>query len=211
MYSVKEIFYSLQGEGNHSGRPAVFCRFSGCNLWNGLERDKAGSACPFCDTDFVGVDGNGGGKFATAALLAQQLNRYWPGNALKGKPYVVFTGGEPLLQLDAALIEQMHDLGFEVAVETNGSIKAPENIDWLCVSPKANMELIITSGNELKLLFPQKQVQPENYQHLAFDFFYLQPIDNEQRIKNRQKTVDYCLENPQWHYSIQLHKILQIE
>jgi 7-carboxy-7-deazaguanine synthase len=210
MYSVKEIFYSLQGEGNHSGRAAVFCRFSGCNLWNGLERDKASSVCPFCDTNFVGVDGNGGGKFATASLLAQQLNNYWPSNAM-GKPYVVFTGGEPLLQLDAEVIEQMHDLGFEVAVETNGSIKAPESIDWLCVSPKANMELIITSGNELKLLFPQKQVQPENYQHLAFDFFYLQAIDNEYAIINKQKTLDYCLKYPQWHYSIQLHKILKID
>jgi len=210
MYSVKEIFYSLQGEGFHSGRAAVFCRFSGCNLWNGLMRDKASSACPFCDTDFVGVDGQNGGKFPTAIELAEKINSFWHQSDL-AKPYVVFTGGEPLLQLDSSLIEQMHDFGFEVAVETNGSITPPDNIDWLCVSPKANMELKATSGNELKLLFPQNKLPPESYQYLKFDYFYLQAIDDQKNKQNRQETLDYCLDNPQWHYSIQLHKILKID
>jgi 7-carboxy-7-deazaguanine synthase len=213
MYNVKEIFYSLQGEGAQSGRPAVFCRFTGCNLWNGLERDKALSSCPFCDTDFVGVDGQGGGKFSTAVMLAQKINSFWPLDKVNSKtnPYVVFTGGEPLLQLDTELIEQMHTLGFEIAVETNGSIEAPDNIDWLCVSPKADMQLKITSGNELKLLYPQKEVPPELYQHLEFEYYYLQAIDDQHASDNKQKTLQYCLANPQWFYSLQLHKILDID
>ncbi|MFK5984344.1 MAG: 7-carboxy-7-deazaguanine synthase [Pseudomonadota bacterium] len=212
MYSVKEIFYSLQGEGAQSGRAAVFCRFTGCNLWNGLERDKASSSCPFCDTDFVGVDGQAGGKFSSADLLAEQLHSFWPDNAdAKAKPYVVFTGGEPLLQLDNALIDKMHQLGFEVAVETNGSIQVPENIDWICVSPKTNMDLKVTSGNELKLLFPQQQLAPESFQQLKFDYFYLQAIDDQNASSNKQKTLQYCLAHPQWFYSLQLHKILSID
>jgi len=218
MYSVKEIFYSLQGEGAQSGRPAVFCRFTGCNLWNGLERDKASSSCPFCDTDFVGVDGQGGGKFSSADVLAEKINSYWPdterqdsSRVNQARPYVVFTGGEPLLQLDSDLIKQMHHFGFEVAVETNGSIVPPENIDWLCVSPKTGMELKAKSGNELKILFPQNNVVPENYQNLSFEYFYLQPIDNEDAGQNKLKTLEYCLANPLWHYSVQLHKLLRID
>jgi 7-carboxy-7-deazaguanine synthase len=214
MYSIKEIFYSLQGEGHHSGRAAVFVRFTGCNLWNGLERDKATSSCPFCDTDFVGIDGQNGGKYASAKFLADKINGLWHKKLNlsnnKVNPYVVFTGGEPLLQLDSALIEQMHNIGFEVAVETNGSLKAPDNIDWICVSPKANMELKIKSGNELKLLYPQKKLPPDNYTDLEFDIFYLQPID-VLGIDNKEKTLAYCLENPQWRYSVQLHKILDID
>ncbi len=211
MYSIKEIFYSLQGEGAQSGRPAVFCRFTGCNLWNGLARDKAASACPFCDTDFVGVNGHGGGKFPNAEILAETIKTYWPKTLSgKSKPYIVFTGGEPLLQLDASLINKMHQLGFEVAVETNGSIDVPENIDWICVSPKEKMQLKVIAGNELKLLYPQ-QLNPEDYQELNFDYFYLQAIDDENAKSNKQKTLDYCLSHPQWFYSIQLHKILAIE
>jgi 7-carboxy-7-deazaguanine synthase (Cx14CxxC type) len=214
MYSIKEIFYSLQGEGHHSGRVAIFVRFAGCNLWNGLERDKANSSCPFCDTDFVGVDGQNGGKYPNAGLVAEKINNLWHGKSKYSNnkiiPYVVFTGGEPLLQLDSDLIDQMHNIGFEVAVETNGSLVAPDNIDWICVSPKADMELKIKSGNELKLLYPQAKLAPDKFTKLDFENFYLQPID-ELGIDHKQKTLAFCLENPQWRYSLQLHKILDID
>ncbi len=215
MYSVKEIFYSLQGEGLHGGRPAVFCRFSGCNLWSGREKDRATSVCPFCDTDFVGTNGQNGGKYPGAAELAEKIHSLWPETELTSNPYVVFTGGEPLLQLDRILIDQMHHWGFEVAVETNGSIAAEpaviEGIDWLCVSPKADMELKINRGNELKLLYPQEKIQPESYEKLNFDYFFLQPIDDPQHRSNQQQTLSYCLRHPQWRYSVQLHKLLQID
>jgi 7-carboxy-7-deazaguanine synthase len=210
MYSVKEVFYSLQGEGRQSGRPAVFCRFTGCNLWNGLVRDKAKSSCPFCDTNFVGVDGIGGGKFPTADILSKHLNSFWKFNNNDAIPYIVFTGGEPLLQLDKQLIDEMHQLGFEVAVETNGSIDPPSGIDWICVSPKVNMDLIVKHGNELKLLYPQEQLFPSTFKSLGFDYFYLQAIDDKNHTQNIKATLDYCLEHPQWHYSLQLHKVLNI-
>jgi len=223
IFSVKEIFYSLQGEGARSGRPAVFCRFTGCNAWSGLDKDKATSACPFCDTDFVGVDGQGGGKYSNKELV-EKLTRLWPLNRPENnkmaKPYIVFTGGEPLLQLDAGLIDAMHNQGFEVAVETNGSLNAPENIDWICVSPKVGMDLIIKKGNELKLLYPQAMLKPELFTNLEFEQFFLQPIDdtneneggiNCQATNHQKLTIDYCLKNPQWHYSFQLHKLLNID
>jgi 7-carboxy-7-deazaguanine synthase len=208
-YSVKEIFYTLQGEGGQAGRAAVFCRFAGCNLWNGLERDRASAVCDFCDTDFVGTDGPGGGKFKTAEQLAAAIAGQWPSDQ-SGTPYVVCTGGEPLLQVDAALIEALHAQGFEVAVETNGTIKAPAGLDWICVSPKADAKLEQTSGNELKLVFPQQKIKPENVEGLAFDHFFLQPMDGEQVAANTQATVEYCLAHPKWRLSLQMHKQLGI-
>ncbi len=208
-YSVKEIFYSLQGEGARSGRPSVFCRFSGCNLWSGLERDRETAQCTFCDTEFVGTDGIGGGKFTTAESLAEEIAKYWS-NKVQGKPYVVFTGGEPLLQLDAQLIELLKSKGFEVAVETNGTLAAPAGIDWLCVSPKGRTDIVLVTGNELKLVYPQAEAMPERFSMLAFDHFYLQPMESAQAQENTQVTMAYVLAHPQWNLSLQTHKMLSI-
>jgi 7-carboxy-7-deazaguanine synthase (Cx14CxxC type) len=208
MYTVKEIFYTLQGEGRHAGRPAVFCRFSGCNLWSGLERHRAQAICRFCDTDFIGT-GPDGGKFAQADALAQRIADSWPATP-GGKPYVVCTGGEPLLQLDTPLIEALHARGFEVGVETNGTLTAPEGIDWICVSPKAGAPLEQTSGHELKLVYPQPGLTPESVAHLNFDYWYLQPMDSATGADNLQAAIDYCLAHPRWNLSLQTHKIIRI-
>lgn len=206
-YSVKEMFYTLQGEGARAGRPSVFMRFAGCNLWTGREQDRADAICQFCDTQFVGVDGDGGGKFETAEALANAAAKFWPGG---GAPYVVCTGGEPLLQLDAPLIDALHARGFEIAVETNGTIAAPAGIDWICVSPKANAEFVQQSGHELKLVYPQENGDPARYAGLAFKHFYLQPMDSPTRDANTQAAIAYCLAHPQWRLSVQTHKILGI-
>ena len=206
-YAVKELFYTLQGEGAHAGRSAVFLRFAGCNLWSGLERDREDAVCSFCDTDFVGVDGPGGGKFADADALAGAVANAWPGG---GKPYVVCTGGEPLLQLNAPLIDALHGKGFEIGVETNGTIAAPAGIDWLCVSPKSTAPLVQRTGNELKLVFRQKDAPPEAFQDLAFDFFFLQPMDGPSQAVQTAAAVEYCRRHPQWRLSLQTHKILGI-
>ncbi len=208
-YSVKEIFYTLQGEGLHTGRAAVFCRFTGCNLWTGKEADRARAVCPFCDTDFVGTDGLGGGKFASAQALVDRVAATWLPTA-QGRPFVVCTGGEPLLQLDTPLINTFHQAGFEIAIETNGTLPAPPNIDWICVSPKANAPLVLHSGDELKLVFPQANAPPERFQHLDFKHFFLQPQDGPQRENNTQLALNYCLEHPQWRLSLQTHKLLGI-
>lgn len=210
-YSVKEMYYTLQGEGAHSGRPAVFLRFAGCNLWSGREEHRAEAVCRFCDTQFVGVDGPGGGKFDTPADLAVKVAGFWPGSTEDA--YVVCTGGEPLLQLDDALIEALHTAGFEIGVESNGTISAPAGIDWLCISPKGNAPLQQVTGNELKLVFPQQEAaaQPESFAELEFQHFYLQPLDGEETDANTKKVVDYCLRNPQWKLSMQTHKYLGID
>ena len=213
MYSIKEIFYTLQGEGAQSGRPAVFCRFAGCNLWSGREVDRAAAICRFCDTEFVGTDGPGGGKFATAGALAAAIVARWPVTTLpKARPYVVCTGGEPLLQLDAALIAALHGRGFEVAVETNGTQLAPPGLDWICVSPKANAPLRLSQGDELKLVYPQPEpeAQPERFVDLGFQHFFLQPLDGPEREAHTQAAVAYCLAHPQWRLSLQTHKWLGI-
>lgn len=210
-YSVKELYYTLQGEGAQAGRPAVFLRFAGCNLWSGLERDRAGAICDFCDTDFVGVDGPGGGKFPDAESLAAAVAEAWPKGEVSEKGgYVVCTGGEPLLQLDAALIEALHARGFEVGVETNGTIAAPAGLDWICVSPKADAPLVQTSGHELKLVYPQQKAAPARFASLSFDFFFLQPMDGPSREANTLAAIDYCKANPQWRLSLQTHKMLGI-
>ncbi|MEX0746688.1 MAG: 7-carboxy-7-deazaguanine synthase [Rhodothermales bacterium] len=210
-YSVKEIYYTLQGEGAQTGRAAVFLRFAGCNLWSGREEDRESAVCTFCDTDFVGVDGPGGGKFSTAKDLARSVAARWPGNgASRGRPYVVCTGGEPVLQLDDELILALHDKGFEVGVETNGTQSPPAGIDWLCVSPKAAADLVIRSGNELKLVFPQEQARPESFQDLDFEHFFLQPMDGPNVAENTRLSLEYCLSHPQWRLSIQTHKVLKI-
>jgi 7-carboxy-7-deazaguanine synthase (Cx14CxxC type) len=212
-YAVKEIFYTLQGEGAHTGRPAVFCRFAGCNLWSGREKDRAKAVCRFCDTDFVGTDGPGGGKFKTVTALADAIASKWPVTALPQiKPYVVCTGGEPLLQLDAPLIEALHARGFAVAVETNGTLEPPPGLDWICVSPKANTSLLLRQGHELKLVYPQQEpeAQPECFIELDFQYFFLQPLDGPQLQENTQAALRYCLEHPQWRLSLQTHKILNI-
>lgn len=206
-YSVKEIYYTLQGEGARTGRAAVFLRFAGCNLWTGLERDRHRAVCQFCDTDFVGTDGVGGGKFDTAEALADAVAKNWPGGAA---PYVVCTGGEPLLQLDGPLIEALHAKGFEVGVETNGTQEPPAGLDWICVSPKANAALKLTHGNELKLIYPQDGAEPERYAGLAFDTFFLQPMDNPERAANTAAATEYCLAHPQWRLSLQTHKLIGI-
>jgi 7-carboxy-7-deazaguanine synthase len=210
-YAVKEIFYTLQGEGAQAGRPAVFCRFSGCNLWSGREADRASAVCRFCDTDFVGTDGTGGGRFADAAALAAAVAAQWPAGA-GGRPYVVCTGGEPLLQLDTPLIEALHAAGFEIAIETNGTKPVPDGIDWVCVSPKAGSRLVVERGNELKLVFPQAEAEakPENFLNLRFDNFFLQPLDGPDRVENLKATIAYCLANPTWRLSLQTHKIMGI-
>jgi 7-carboxy-7-deazaguanine synthase (Cx14CxxC type) len=206
-YQVKEIYYTLQGEGARAGRAAVFLRFAGCNLWTGLERDRASAVCKFCDTDFVGTDGTGGGKFADAHALTDAVERAWPGG---GKPYVVCTGGEPLLQIDEPLIAALHARGFEIGIETNGTLPAPEGIDWICVSPKADAELVQRRGNELKLIYPQAGGEPERYAGLRFDYYFLQPMDCAERAANTEAATRYCLEHPQWRLSLQTHKLIGI-
>lgn len=207
-YAVKEIFKTLQGEGAHAGRAAVFCRFSGCNLWNGLEEDRATAACNFCDTDFVGMDGEGGGRFASAADLADAVASVW-GNE-ENHRYVVLTGGEPLLQVDDELIAALRARKFELGVETNGTQPAPEGLDWICVSPKGKETLTLTSGDELKLVFPQRDAPPEKFETLAFDHFWLQPMDGPEREAATAAAVDYCLQNPRWRISLQTHKMMGI-
>jgi 7-carboxy-7-deazaguanine synthase len=208
-YAVKEIFFTLQGEGANAGRPAVFCRFSGCNLWTGREQDRARAVCRFCDTDFVGTDGTGGGKFTTAAELADAVEDAWPhGNSLP--KFVVCTGGEPLLQLDNALILELHQRSFIIAVETNGTQAVPSGIDWLCVSPKSTAPLVARAGSELKLVFPQREIDPRQFEDLRFEHFYLQPMDGPEIDRNTHLAVEYCLANPRWKLSIQTHKLLGI-
>jgi 7-carboxy-7-deazaguanine synthase len=208
-YAVKEMFYTLQGEGGNAGRAAVFCRFAGCNLWSGREADRADAVCRFCDTDFVGLDGPGGGRFATAADLARAADAAW-GGAQPGTRLVVLTGGEPLLQADAALIEALHAQGFEVAVETNGTVPPPPGLDWLCVSPKAGAALAVTGGDELKLVFPQSGADPAGFEGLAFGRFLLQPMDGPRQAENTAAAVAYCLAHPRWRLSLQTHKLLGI-
>jgi 7-carboxy-7-deazaguanine synthase len=208
-YSVKEIYYTLQGEGARTGRAAVFLRFAGCNLWSGLEHDRGTAVCRFCDTDFVGLDGPGGGRFGDAAALAEAVSNQWPKEA-SGKPYVVCTGGEPLLQIDAMLIDALHAKGFEIAIETNGTLAAPAGIDWICVSPKADAPLVQTRGNELKLVFPQTGAPPEKFAALDFAHFFLQPMDGPERDANTVAATRYCLTHPQWCLSLQTHKLIGI-
>lgn len=208
MYRVKEIFYSIQGEGFYAGRPAVFCRFAGCNLWSGKEKDRRSSPCWFCDTDFTGTDGTGGGSYEDAGLLARHISASWP--KTNGRPFVVCTGGEPLLQLDDAIIAALHDAGFEIAVETNGALAAPAGIDWICVSPKAGVELKQKSGDELKLVYPQTGAEPERYEKLTFRHYFLQPMDGFHRGDATKLALDYVLAHPQWRLSLQWHKILHV-
>jgi 7-carboxy-7-deazaguanine synthase (Cx14CxxC type) len=208
-YAVKEIYYTLQGEGAQTGRAAVFLRFAGCNLWSGLERDRARAVCKFCDTDFVGVDGPGGGKFADPDALASAVAARWPSD-LRARPYVVCTGGEPLLQLDGPLIATLHAKGFEVAIETNGTLLPPPGIDWICVSPKADAEFNLKQGQELKLVYPQTNGVPEKFAGLLFDHFFLQPMDGPAREANTKLATDYCLAHPQWRLSLQTHKLIGI-
>jgi 7-carboxy-7-deazaguanine synthase (Cx14CxxC type) len=213
VYTVKEMYYTLQGEGAQTGRAAVFLRFAGCNLWSGREKDRHRAICKFCDTQFVGTDGPGGGKFSDAAALASAAARHWPHDAAtQSKPYVVCTGGEPLLQLDTAAIRALQASDFEVGVETNGTIAAPPELDWICVSPKANAMLVQQQGDELKLVYPQIEpdAQPGRFEQLAFENFFLQPMDNEHTDRNTRLALDYCLAHPQWKLSLQTHKILGI-
>jgi 7-carboxy-7-deazaguanine synthase (Cx14CxxC type) len=205
-YSIKEIFFTLQGEGMRTGRAAVFCRFAGCNLWSGLEKDRASAVCQFCDTDFVGADA---GKFKSPEALADRIAAEWPAGA-GGQPYVVFTGGEPLLQLDQDLCDAMHAKGFEISIESNGTLAAPEGVDWICVSPKSTAELVQTRGQELKLVYPQADAPPEKFADLAFDNFILQPMDGPDRLANTQACTEYCLAHPQWRLGLQTHKIVGI-
>ncbi len=206
-YAVKEIFYTLQGEGVQAGRPAVFCRFAGCNLWSGREEDRAEAVCQFCDTDFVGTDGTGGGKFGEARALAAACKAEWKGNG-GTPPFIVLTGGEPMLQVDDALIDALHAVGFEIAIETNGTLPVPRTIDWICVSPKAGAELQQLSGDELKLVYPQERLTPEDLPELSFSTFLLQPMDGAAREQNTQAAIEYCMAHPKWRLSVQSHKIL---
>jgi len=208
-YQVKEIFYSLQGEGAHAGRPAVFCRFAGCNLWSGRESDRDKAVCQFCDTDFLGTDGNNGGRYESVPVLAHFISAMW--GTRSGHPYVIFTGGEPALQLDDELLQAVHDLGFEVGVETNGTIPLPEGLDWICVSPKVGSKIVQTYGDELKLIYPQKAVKPAKYLDFDFRHFFIQPIDDKAHPDANQLAVEYCLEHPEWHLSLQTHKYLNIK
>ncbi|HVX77559.1 MAG TPA: 7-carboxy-7-deazaguanine synthase [Bradyrhizobium sp.] len=207
-YAVKEIFLTLQGEGAHAGRAAVFCRFAGCNLWSGREQDRATAVCQFCDTDFVGTDGTLGGRYGTAVELADTIAGQWTGAA--ANRYVVLTGGEPLLQVDEALIEALHACGFSIGIETNGTIEPPDGLDWICVSPKAGSELVVRRGHELKLVYPQADATPETFAGLAFERFSLQPMDGPEVSANTARAVDYCLRHPQWRLSLQTHKTLGI-
>lgn len=208
-YSIKECFYTLQGEGAHTGRAAVFLRFAGCNLWTGRESDRKNAICNFCDTDFIGTNGQNGGKFESAKDLASHAKSLWQSSTQN--PYIVCTGGEPLLQLDAELIDALHDLGFEIAIESNGTIAALGSIDWVCISPKGTAKLAQTSGNELKLVYPQNDALPEKFEGLEFDNFFLQPMDNENYHENLRKSIEYCLKNPKWRLSLQTHKIIGID
>lgn len=208
-YAVKEAFKTLQGEGRHAGRAAVFCRFAGCNLWSGREADRAEAACRFCDTDFVGVDGEAGGRFATAAALASHLAALWGEG--RERRFVVLTGGEPMLQIDDALIGALHGQGFEIAVETNGTRDVPRTIDWICVSPKAGAPFVQRGGDELKLVYPQQGAEPELFEGLAFDHFLLQPMDGPEAVRNTRAAVDYCLAHPRWRLSLQTHKTIGVK
>ena len=208
-YAVKEIYFTLQGEGCRAGRAAVFCRFAGCNLWSGREQDRSTATCQFCDTDFVGTDGPGGGRFADAELLAEAIAARWPGDG-SGQRYVVCTGGEPTLQLDSAVIDALHARKFEIAVESNGTLPMPEGVDWICISPKAGTTLAQTTGNELKLVYPQPGAEPTRFEHLEFSNFLLQPMDGPRREANTQAAVAYCLSHPRWSLSLQTHKFLGI-
>jgi 7-carboxy-7-deazaguanine synthase len=209
-YAVKEIFYTLQGEGANAGRPAVFCRFAGCNLWSGHERDRATAVCTFCDTDFVGTDGPDGGKFRSAADLAAAVAERWPRVNGRSRPLVVCTGGEPLLQVDAALVDALHAAGFEIAVETNGTLEPPGGIDWICVSPKAGSTTVLLRGDELKLVYPQEDAPPERFADADFEHFFLQPMDGPEIAANIARSIEYCLAHPQWRLSLQTHKITGI-
>lgn len=207
-YAVKEIFLTLQGEGAQAGRPAVFCRFAGCNLWSGREADREGAVCTFCDTDFVGTDGTAGGRYGSADSLADAIEAEWIGG--ETRRFCVLTGGEPLLQVDAELIAALHRRGFFIAIETNGTIAPPPGIDWICVSPKAASELAITRGHELKLVYPQPEAAPERFERLAFERFLLQPMDGPDAAENTRRAMQYCLEHPQWQLSLQTHKLIGI-
>jgi len=211
-YTVKEIYYTLQGEGANTGRPAVFLRFAGCNLWTGREADRSSAVCQFCDTDFVGIDGINGGKYPTADDLADAVSAEWPATPRRQAqgPFVVITGGEPVLQLDSALIQALHAKGFEIAIETNGTIEAPPGLDWICVSPKASASLIQTSGDELKVVYPQEGMTLESFERLDFDHFFLQPMDGPDVEQNTELATRYCLEHPRWRLSLQTHKLLGI-
>jgi 7-carboxy-7-deazaguanine synthase (Cx14CxxC type) len=208
-YSAKEIFYTLQGEGANVGRPAVFCRFTGCNFWSGREEDRLTATCQFCDTDIVGIDGPGGGKFATAGALVSAILQKWPATAAN-KPLVILTGGEPLLQVDTPLIDELHRFGCEIAIETNGSLPAPSNLDWICVSPKAGAEFVQKSGNELKVVFPQDGLELAPMLDLPFQHYFLSPKDGPDRLKNTELCIDYCLKEPRWRLNLQTHKMLGI-
>ena len=208
-YTVKEIFFTLQGEGFHTGRAAVFCRFAGCNLWTGREADRAKATCSFCDTDFVGV-GPDGGRFRSSDELADAVAARWPTEASLTERFVVCTGGEPLLQLDTKLVDSLHDRGFQVAIETNGTLLPPAGVDWICVSPKARADLVLANGNELKLVYPQVGAEPERYEGLAFEHFFLQPMDGPELADNTRAAVRYCQQHPRWRLSLQTHKILGI-
>ena len=208
-YAIKEIFYTLQGEGARAGRPAVFCRFAGCNLWSGREADRAAAVCRYCDTDFVGTDGVLGGKYTEAESVANTINNLWPTTHLANK-YVVFTGGEPLLQLDVQLIAALHERGFEIAIETNGSLPVPGGVDWICVSPKAGAELVVTRGDELKAVIPQAGLNLADFESLDFSHFFVQPMDNGTFAANTRLAIETCLQNPRWKLSLQTHKFLQI-
>lgn len=208
-YAVKEIFFTLQGEGFHTGRAAVFCRFAGCNLWTGREADRATAICSFCDTDFVGL-GPDGGRFSSPDELADAVAARWPAAASSARRFVVCTGGEPLLQLDTELVQSLHDRGFQLAIETNGTLLPPSGVDWICVSPKARADLVLVNGNELKLVYPQVGAEPERYEDLAFDHFFLQPMDGAESVENTRAAVRYCQQHPRWRLSLQTHKILGI-
>lgn len=209
MYSVKTIFYTLQGEGANVGTPAVFLRFAGCNLWSGREKDRSRAVCRFCDTEFVGTDGAGGGKFRSARTLANAIEAKWPAQST-ARRFVVCTGGEPLLQLDAALVTALHDRGFRIAIETNGTLAVPEGVDWTCVSPKAGSPLVQARGDELKLVYPQPGAEPERYADLEFDNFFLQPMDGPSRVENTWLAAEYCMSHPNWRLSLQVHKLIGI-
>ena len=208
-YSIKEIFYTLQGEGNQAGRSAVFCRFAGCNLWNGTEEGRASAICQFCDTDFVGTDGEGGGKFTSAEALAASINRLWPTTYAASK-FVVLTGGEPLLQLDAPLIAALHQLGFEIAIETNGTLAVPEGVDWVCVSPKMGATLVVRRGSEIKVVMPQPGQPMHDYESLDFQHHFVQAMDGPNQAENLRLAIAYCKAHPKWKLSVQTHKLLQI-
>jgi 7-carboxy-7-deazaguanine synthase len=208
-YKVKEIYYTLQGEGAHTGRPAVFCRFTGCNLWSGREKDRSKAICQFCDTDFRGIDGLNGGKYS-AKELAEKVAEQWEAGMNQGTPYVVCTGGEPLLQLDEKMVKAFHEKGIEVAIETNGTQLSPKRVDWICMSPKTGADLVLRKGNELKLVFPQLGAEPELFENLDYEHFYLQPMDGPNTEKNIQLAIKFCLQNPKWRLSLQTHKMINI-